>query len=92
MDSAAFRFRITRAAAVLTLGLSFFCWMLGLASVANGFIGLATGKEQWVQVGLTTLVGLGPVFAFGVAGIIFGYALTRGGVTLWRHASGLRDA
>ena len=92
MDSAGFRFRITRAAAILILGWSFFCWVLGLASVTNGFIGLATGKEQWVQVGNTTLTGLGPVFAVGVACIVLGYALSRGGVSLWRHASSLRDA
>jgi hypothetical protein len=92
MDSAGFRFRITRAAALLIFGWSFFCWVLGLGSVANGFIGLVTGREQWVQVGNTTLTGLGPAFAAGVVCIVLGYALGRGGITLWRHANSLRDA
>jgi len=59
-------------------------WLIGLASLANGFIGLVTGKEQWVQVGTTTYSGLGPVFGVGFLGIALGYGLGRGGVHLWR--------
>ena len=93
MDAAHFRLR--RLAALLLLGWSFFCWVLGLASVVNGFIGLTSGKEQWIQIGNTTIFGLGPVFGLGAVCIALGYGLGRAGVSLWRRpARGerLRDA
>ncbi len=92
MDSAGFRLRLRRSAAIVLLGWSFFSWVLGLASVVNGFIGLATGREQWVQLGSTTLVGLGPVFGVGLVCIALGYGLGRVGIYLWRNVHGERAA
>jgi hypothetical protein len=93
MDAAHFRLR--RLAALVILGSSFFCGVLGLASVANGLIGLTTGKEQWIQIGTTTIFGLGPVFGLGAACIALGYGLGRAGLSLWRNphrGERLRDA
>lgn len=93
MDAAHFRLR--RLAALVILGWSLFCWVLGLGSVVNGAIGLTTGKEQWVQIGTTTLFGLGPVFGLGIACVALGYGLGKAGVSLWRNPQrdeGLRDA
>ena len=80
-----FQLRLRRSAALLILGWSFFCWVIGLAGIANGFIGLITGKEQWVQVGTTTMFGLGPVFGVGAICVALGYGLGRAGIILWRN-------
>jgi hypothetical protein len=84
MDGA--RFRLKRLVALVIFAWSFFCWVLGLSSIANGLIGLTTGKEQWIQVGTTTIFGLGPVFGLGVVCIALAYGLGRAGVFLWRNA------
>lgn len=87
-DSVSFRLRLRRSAAAFLLFLSFSSWLLGLSNLANGFIGLTTGKEQWIQVANTTFIGLGAVFGAGLTGIVFGYVFGRAGLSLWRY----RDA
>jgi hypothetical protein len=83
---------VRRVVAALVLLWSLFFWILGISSLVNGLIGLTTGKAQWVQVGNTTIAGLGALFGVGVVCIALGYGLGRAGLYLWRNVQAERPA